>query len=305
MLTIKFVYLLVFAFLLTISSQPAKVAAAKQTLWGISYSPNTKAQWCPTQAVVNKDIAMFKKAGIMHLRMYSQGCNILEFVLNAIKGSSMQVLTGVWLTASASDYDVEISQLLKTLKATPSSVISKNLIGVIVGNEVINAGVMTEKQLINTIKDAREKLKTAGFGGVKLTTAEVPGRYSKNIINAVNFLTPNVHIFWSNVTASNGYPALDYWVKYFRAQSKKELYIGETGWPTAGKVNGPAMPSTANQMSYAKQVACKGAKEKVKYFWFEALDATWKSGGPWDIEQHWGLWTPERKLKSFTPKFSC
>jgi len=76
--------------------------------------------------------------------------------------------------------------------------------------------------------------------------------------------------------------------------SKKEVFIGETGWPSAGDANGEAIPSVANEQTYTRQIAT--SKLPGSIFMFAAFDEPWlvrqNSWGP-----HWGIWDSTGKLK--------
>ena len=62
--------------------------------------------------------------------------------------------------------------------------------------------------------------------------------------------------------------------------------VPESGWPTAGNTNGAAVPSTSNQ-----QTAVASLKSSVSdIVLFQAYNDGWKPPGPWNVEQHWGMY---------------
>ncbi|RUP45965.1 glycoside hydrolase superfamily [Jimgerdemannia flammicorona] len=259
--------------------------------WGIAYTVYSANGQCLSQDQVTNDVALMKNAGITHIRMYGQDCNGLNSVLQALEGSTIQVLAGIWFTDDAS-YRTGISSFLATLRSQPSSVLSTNLMGVIVGNENVNSGFMSEGQLIAYIQDASAQIKGAGFSSVKITTAEPPNTYTKTImdLSVIDFVLPNVHPYFGQVSVGEAFSNLMSQVNALKTKTGKPLIVGETGWPSAGNTFGSAVPSLANEQLYAKDVICNAPGQNLQYFFFEAFDSVWKQPGQFGVEQHWGVW---------------
>lgn len=69
----------------------------------------------------------------------------------------------------------------------------------------------------------------------------------------------------------------------------KPIVIGETGWPSAGRRQGWAVPSPANQARYFHGFVTWATRHHVPYFYFEAFDEGWKTREH-GVGTHWGLY---------------
>ncbi|RUS25214.1 glycoside hydrolase superfamily [Jimgerdemannia flammicorona] len=286
--------LLVLAILsVLVSAKPTRKSkrATGTNFWGITYTVYSASGQCLSEAQVTNDVALMKSAGITHIRMYGQDCDGLNYVLNALKGSTIKVLAGIWFSDDAR-YKTEISSFLAILRSQPSSVLSTNLMGVVVGNENVNSHFMNENTLIAHIKDASAQIKGAGFNSVKITTSEPPNTYTKTImdLSVIDFVLPNVHPYFGKVDVGQAFSSFMSQVNALKKKTGKPFIVGETGWPSAGNTFGAAVPSLANEQLYAKDVICKAPGQNLQYFFFEAFDSLWKQPGQFGVEQHWGVW---------------
>jgi len=66
------------------------------------------------------------------------------------------------------------------------------------------------------------------------------------------------------------------------------VWVGETGWPSDGAINGSAVPSLTNAATYWNQVGCALRKQNVDYFWYTATDDTYQPGEN-EVEAHFGI----------------
>lgn len=77
------------------------------------------------------------------------------------------------------------------------------------------------------------------------------------------------------------------------------MWVGETGWPTAGANFEGALPGTKSLKNYYTSVACwLWAKPDTSGFWFTAFDAPTVSP---EVEKHFGIADSKRKLKFALP----
>lgn len=197
------------------------------------------------------------------------------------------------------DYQTEVSTLTRILSSNSKA--KGYISGVIVGNEVLYDKRMSASALASKIDDVKSKVESYGL---LVGTAETPSTFDPAIVSSSDFLVANIHPFYGKVLASN---AGDNLAKQFSAlKSKligKDIIIGETGWPTAGNSNGPAVPSVENLQSYLKQLQCQNSG--LKYYVFDGYDSPWKPSGNLAVEQHWGLWGANGSSKGINIKVSC
>lgn len=84
---------------------------------------------------------------------------------------------------------------------------------------------------------------------------------------------------------------------------KINIVTGETGWPTDGGSDyEDAKAGTKNAEKFWKTGICGMLDWGVDLFYFEAFDESWKpdtkgDNGEMKDEQHWGLFTADRKIK--------
>jgi exo-beta-1,3-glucanase (GH17 family) len=121
----------------------------------------------------------------------------------------------------------------------------------IVGNEVLLRGDLSDEQLRAAIEQVRARLGRA----VPLTTAEPPDQWLEHpdLAKVVDFITVHIYPFWRGKAINT---AVDFLNKEYQKIEKafpgKHIVIGETGWPSAGPPNGAAVPSDENQARYLR-----------------------------------------------------
>jgi glucan 1,3-beta-glucosidase len=84
--------------------------------------------------------------------------------------------------------------------------------------------------------------------------------------------------------------------------SGPELWVGETGWPTAGSKYQAASPGLTEAQTYWSSAICGALAWGVNVFSFEAFDEPWKpksvgQDGNVADETHWGVWNADRTSK--------
>lgn len=83
---------------------------------------------------------------------------------------------------------------------------------------------------------------------------------------------------------------------------KIELWVGETGWPTAGDKYQNAVPGVDAAAKFFSEAVCGILDWGFNVFSFEAFDESWKpvsvgQDGHVADETHWGVMTADRKAK--------
>jgi hypothetical protein len=79
----------------------------------------------------------------------------------------------------------------------------------------------------------------------------------------------------------------------------REIVIGETGWPSAGRWREDAAPSIVNQARYLREFLVYAKAHDLDYNFIEAFDQPWKRYQEGTAGGFWGLFHEDR-----TPKFS-
>jgi exo-beta-1,3-glucanase (GH17 family) len=148
--------------------------------------------------------------------------------------------------------------------------------------------------------------------GIAVTTAEIWPIWLDNrgqaLAAAVDHIYINVLPYWESVPVANAAAfVVDRYAQVWSTHPFKRVVISETGWPTAGAPNGPAVPSVANQETFLKSFLCLAIKQRrLPYFVFEAFDEPWKATDEGEVGAHWGFFDVNREPKqAFTSLKSC
>ncbi|KAG1442007.1 hypothetical protein G6F56_011242 [Rhizopus delemar] len=254
------------------------------SLYGVSYNARDSSGTCLSASQVASSIKLMKSKGITHIRTYSQECDQLPSILKAIKsnGGGMTVLAAVWIQGNTND-DNEI----KTLKSALAKNYGNEYIkGILVGNEVIFNGYLTASSLISKINQVK-----AFAASYQVGTADIPPSYTTSLISACDFVAANIYPFFSDVAATGAISNLNLQYNNLKKTvGSKELWVTETGWPSAGDALGKAVPSKANAQIYVTGLL----KSSIPYYYFEWQDSEWKSS---TSEKSFGLLNSAGNIK--------
>jgi exo-beta-1,3-glucanase (GH17 family) len=161
-----------------------------------------------------------------------------------------------------------------------------------VGDEVMLMKALSEDQLIGYIRQVKAS-------GVPTTTSET---YTEIIAHPrvsaeCDVVTANIYPYWDGVAVERAVSHLESCYREVQKAAPGKKVIVETGWPSAGKVIGGAVPSEANAARYLKEFMQWAYNHNVEYFYFEAFDELWKDSREGSCGSHWGLWTVDEALK--------
>jgi exo-beta-1,3-glucanase (GH17 family) len=250
----------------------------------MTYSPYTESGNCKTKQEVLKDIKVIKQKGFNLIRVYSTDCSGLEFVGEACKELSLNMILGVYIDDSGvSGAQEQVTAISKWAQWGMVELI-------VVGNEAIQSGFVDAASLATFIKSAKSSFTAAGYTG-KVTTTEPIDVWEKSgaasLCSAVDLVGANIHPFFNaDVTAEK---AGEFAKSEFDILEKicggKDVINLETGWPNAGDANGAAIPG-ASEQKIAVQSIAKAVGSKSIFFSY--ANDLWKSPGDFNVEQHWG-----------------
>ncbi|CAG8597201.1 32505_t:CDS:1, partial [Racocetra persica] len=80
--------------------------------------------------------------------------------------------------------------------------------------------------------------------------------------------------------------------------ANKDSIISEVGWPTDGDIHGFAAPSVQNLQTLLDTFVCLANSKGIKYYYLEVFDVPWKAAALGPVEGSWGLFHPDRSMKS-------
>ena len=79
----------------------------------------------------------------------------------------------------------------------------------------------------------------------------------------------------------------------------KQILIGETGWPSAGRMREGALPSPVNQARVLHEVLAAAKSGNYQVNLIEAFDQPWKRQLEGTVGGHWGLFDAYRREPKF------
>lgn len=257
--------------------------SANGNKFGMTYSPYTAAGGCKDQGTVSADIAKLAGKGFTSVRVYSTDCSTLEFVGSAARQYGVKIILGVFIS------DTGISGAQPQVDAIAKWAQWDLVELIVVGNEAVFNNRCSASDLAGFIGSAKKSFQGAGFTGAVSTTDELSVWQSQGSAwcGVVDVVSANLYAFFNANTAAED--AGDFIQRQIQDLSAvcpgKEVYVMESGWPSAGECNGKACPSPENQATAIKGIQ-QTSGAKVVFFSFE--DEQWKQPGQYGVEQHWG-----------------
>jgi exo-beta-1,3-glucanase (GH17 family) len=281
---------------ITLARAPIDPAAK---LLCVSYAPFRAAQTplVPTTHITSEQIAqdLAQLAKISDcVRTYSIE-NGLDQVPGLAAKVGLKVIQGIWLGSDRLKNAAQISTVIGLTKQYPD-VIS----AVVVGNEVLLRGEMTTSDLVATIRSVKSQVT------VPVTYADVWEFWLRNreIYDAVDFITIHILPYWEDFPIRAKYAAAH--VDSIRkrlavAFPGKEILIGETGWPSEGRMRAGALPSRTNQARVVSEILAMAKQENFRVNLIEAYDQPWKRKLEGTVGGYWGLLDSVQRALKYPP----
>ena len=169
----------------------------------------------------------------------------------------LKVIQGIWLGNNRLKNLAQISIAIRLAKEYPDVITA-----IVVGNEVLLRGEMTASDLTANIRLVKSQVT------VPVTYADVWEYWLRNreVYDAVDFVTIHILPYWEDfpIRARNAAAHIGAIRKQVAAAfPAKEILIGETGWPSAGRMREGALPSRANQARVVSEILDIGAARKI------------------------------------------
>jgi glucan 1,3-beta-glucosidase len=226
------------------------------------------------------------------VRTYSQG-NGLAAVPAIAARYHMQVLMGIWLGGVPKINEREIEQGIATANANPGVIR-----GIVVGNEVLLRGELSPKRLAEYI----HRVRAAVPAKIPVTYADVWQYWLRypQMESAVDFVTIHILPYWENepVAAIDAVQHVkDVYARVQQAFPGKQIMIGETGWPSAGRLRRSAEPSLVQEALYLRAFLRYAAQVHMPYNVIETFDQPWKRALEGTVGGYWGIFDSDAKPK--------
>jgi exo-beta-1,3-glucanase (GH17 family)/cellulose synthase/poly-beta-1,6-N-acetylglucosamine synthase-like glycosyltransferase len=170
----------------------------------------------------------------------------------------------------------------------------RNIVRVMVGNEVLLRGDLTVPELSKILDRARGAIRQPiGYADTWATWLQNP-----EIARHVDFIAVHLFPYWEGVDVES---AVDFCFRELKAvQSafpKKPVIIGEIGWPSEGRNRAGAVASESNEALFLRRFLARAEKEGVRYYIMEAFDQPWKARDEGAVGSYWGIYDVDRHPK--------
>jgi glucan 1,3-beta-glucosidase len=204
----------------------------------------------------------------------------------------LKVLQGIWIGRNLADNRREIEAALQLARRHPGVIEA-----FIVGNETLLRGELGADRIKTYLEEVRRR------SGLPVTYADVWEFWLKapELAPAVDFVTIHILPYWEDepVAATEAIAHVrEIWEKVAKIFTGKEIWIGEVGWPSEGRMRDGALPSPANQALVLSGVVEAARAENWKVNLIEAFDQPWKRLLEGTVGGYWGLFDDgARELK--------
>lgn len=295
------------AALLSATQVAASTTTAGLKLYGVNYNIRAGPDWapdatkCKSADVIDEELAKLKTITDT-IRLYSlSDCDQAAKVIPAAAKAGLNVTLGLWVGPDPATFATEKAKL-EELLSQDGLVTAQNTPAIYVGSEAILRKEVNATTAIANIKEVRT-LCAAKKLSVPITLADTADVILKNpkLIDAVDFVSPNIFPFWSNVAAAKGpaqlYSKIEQLVKIAKG---KDIVIGETGFPSNGTIKGYPDGSMASATTYFQGFWDLAQKHNLKYYYFAGFDESWKltsSSANSDVEAYFGIFDKDGEIK--------
>ena len=279
-------------------AMPPSPLAAGEKLYCVSYAPFRGAQSPLDLAThidprqIDEDLAQLARITDC-VRTYSVDFG-LDHVPAAARKHGLKLLLGLWLSSHGDRNRLQVEVGVGLAKQFPDVIRA-----VIVGNEALLRGEISATDLASTLRAVKARVPQP------VTYADVWEFWLRHreLASAVDFVTVHILPYWEDfpIPASHAAEHVASIRKLAAAAFPgKEIVIGETGWPSAGRMREGALPSPANQARVIQDILAVGKRENFHVNIVEAFDQPWKRNLEGTVGGHWGLIDDATRAFKFT-----
>src|SRR5262245_4205159 len=281
---------------ITLSRAPIDPSAKLQC---VSYAPFRGAQTplVPTTQIspeqIAEDLAQLAKITDC-VRTYSIE-NGLDQVPALAAKVGLKVIQGIWLSSNRIKNLAQIAIAIELTKEHPGVITA-----LVVGNEVLLRGEMTTADLAANIRSVKARVT------VPVTYADVWEFWLRNreVYEAVDFVTIHILPYWEDMPVRAKFAAGhvdDIRKRMAVAFPNKEILIGETGWPSEGRMREGALPSRTNQARVVSEILTLAKAQGFRVNLIEAYDQPWKRQLEGTVGGYWGFIDSVRRQLKYPP----
>ncbi len=221
------------------------------------------------------------------VRTYGVGQG-LDRVPEVAERLGMTVMLGVWILSDAADNARQLDIAIEVANRFPETVSA-----LVVGNEVLLRGDVPEAELAEYLRRARASV------SVPVTYADVTDYWFRHrtLADSVDFVTIHILPYWDDDPVGveeTMVRARTLWRQATEVFPDTPVFVGEAGWPRAGRMRGEALPSRVNQARFVRELLTLAQAENMGLNLIEAFDQPWKRVQEGTVGGYWGLFSERR-----------
>jgi len=240
---------------------------------------------------ISEDLARLKEiTGCVRTYSIDHG---LDRVPAIARRHGMKVLQGLWLSSFPELNRRQMDRAIELAQQFPDVITA-----VVVGNEALLRGDVSPADLAEKIREVRSKV------SIPVTYADVWEFWLRHreLAGEVDFITVHILPYWEDfpIPASQAAPHVEaIRRRVVAAFPGKEIFVGEFGWPSAGRMRDAALPSPIDQARAMHEVVALANRENYRVNLIEAFDQPWKRQLEGTVGGHWGLFFADRTGPKF------
>lgn len=246
----------------------------------------------PSAAEIEADLQLMASK-THNIRTYASSEGTMPLIPALARKHGLTMIQGAWLSADKVANAKEIAALIQSANDNPD-VVKR----VIVGNEVLLRGDLKPADLLAYIRQVQAAVQQP------VSYADVWSEYMKfpQLVKEVDYVTIHILPYWEDKPISvEDAPAH---IERIFKQVQQEAYaqvpnipilIGESGWPSAGRQRGNAIPSVVNEAKFIRGFIKVATNNGFDYNIVEAINQSWKSELEGVVGANWGLYSVERE----------
>jgi glucan 1,3-beta-glucosidase len=217
----------------------------------------------------------------------------LEQVPEIARRAGLKVIQGLWLSSNPEKNRQQVETIVKLTKQFPDVIQA-----VVVGNEVLLRGELSADNVAAFLREVKSRT------GMPVTYADVWEFWlrHRDLASAADFVTIHILPYWEDFPIPAATAAAH--VEQIRERMAaafpgKEILIGETGWPSAGRMREGALPSLVNQALVLQEVLAVAKRKGYRVNVIEAFDQPWKRRLEGTVGGYWGLFDDVTRQAKF------